>query len=180
MSITESKDRWARAVEERWAEYLMGVWMAADLMNQGMEDFWRTETERHLLLEEVSEQLEVAPKTLRNYMAIARSYPPEGRLTPPLTIHHHGAVIKHPDRRALLTLAAERGWTVERLRLEASQGGNGEEMAEMPDILKVGGRFMRAGVRAKLSDKRLEFGFDDMTLVAKSASPITWEIGGVG
>lgn len=178
--MRDLKSRWLTALTRLHITSIESVWEMADLLLVGVDDLTDGSPDEVAdLLGEVSEQLEVAVKTLRNYMRVARRFPPDIRLGPPLTLGHHEVVARFEDNAEALDWlhkAWAGGWSVARLRLEVNIGDD-ENGAPSPlhGRLAAGGVFAQLGLRASIGKKKGKIELPDgKHLIFESSEEIKW------
>lgn len=173
------KAEWAVQVEQVWVAHVRSAWAIADLLALGVEQ-WTDGSRGQIadLLGEVSEQLEVSPKTLENYLRVGLRFPPDKRFDQPLTLSHHDCVVRFSDEEAnaWLSKAAEQGWTVNRLRLEINMQPSADSEAPLPSLRVAERAFYRTGVKANLSPHKCVFQLPGGTLVLTADSELQWSI----
>lgn len=172
------KGQWAQMLESLQRTRVRSAWDIADLLVWGIDHYTDgTADQRADLVNEISEQLEVRPKTLLNYERVARRFPPSSRFDAPLELGHHDAVMGIRDDELAyqwLHEAWANGWSVAQLRMQVATGAPEPEAVLLPNPVAVERAFYRAGIRAKVGSRRCVFETPSGTLVMTSESPITW------
>lgn len=183
----EDKAEWMRTVEFTWNTHKESIWDMADLVNEGLDLFSMNKDERFSLLDEISEQLELARKTIENYCRVAELWPKDMRRWSSLTIHHYGTVnglILDDDysvAEAWLTKAAEQGWSVEKLRHEmkvkADPDEEDEDTPPVPTVIRSW--FDAHGLRLEQDDEYnhlIRHPDGGLGIVVSSKSKLKWEV----
>lgn len=177
----KTKSEWAKALEEMNVARKMAPWEMARLILWGQQHFCTTRDDIMDLYDEVSEQLEVARKTLQNYASVARTFPPE-RVRDRLEIGHHIVVVAMPEDTAeyWLDQAENNAWSVMRLRSEirkSNQVDDPDDTDEDANNVRMR-RVLRAlneyNINASGDETSLTMTFPDGHVVMLTSNKLEW------
>ena len=178
----KSKSEWAEALESLNVARKMAPWEMARLILWGQQVFCVTKNDIMDLYDEVSEQLEVARKTLQNYASVARRFPPD-EVRQRLEIGHHVVVVAMPADVAdyWLDRAEDNAWSVMRLRqeireankVEADDDDNEDEAnsGRMQTVLKALNNY---GINSRGDDTTLTMSFPDGHFIVLTSPKMKW------
>lgn len=182
----EDQSEWAEEVGLAWRQHILTLWRVADLLVAGIEAFTDGSADQVAeLLSSMAEQLEREPKTLENYVTVARRFPEDKRFRPhgaePLSLGHHALLTKYSDEVAMgwLQRAWAEGWGEGKLRMQLRLAADREDPDSeevVPPDLAIERQFYRMGVRAKLAKRQCTFETPAGTLVVSSQSDMTWSL----
>jgi hypothetical protein len=155
----------------------------ADLLWMGMQAFCTSKQEEYQLIDEVAEQLEIQPKTIKNYIAIAKKFPPEIRTAfPRLEMGHYDAVsgLDGVETWELLEKAQLEGWSVVRLRYQvdlvkgkASTDTDAVTERRQAVLSKLG----YVGIDAEATARSIKFWLGTDLIEISSSTDLDWRIG---
>jgi hypothetical protein len=149
----------------------------------GMQAFCTNQRERDALIDEVTEQLEIQPKTVKNYIAIAKKFPPEIRSEfPRLEMGHYDAVsgldfnIAYP----MLHDAQLEGWSVVLLRfkvLEVKGRASTDTDAVTERRQAVLSKLGYVGIDAEATARSIKFWLGTDLIEISSSTDLDWRVG---
>lgn len=183
----EEKSEWAEEVEIIYHSHINSLWRVADLLVMGIERFTDGSPEQVAeLYQEMAEQLERKPKTLENYVTVARRFPENKRYYPhlgrgPWHLGHHALVTKFSDEvaKAWLEKAWSEGWSEGQMRMQlrlAADQADPDSSIPLTEPVAIERQFWRMGVKAKLLTKEVRFETPAGTLVVSSESRLNWSL----
>lgn len=178
----KDKSAWAQALEDTNLARKMAPWEMARLILWGQQSFCTTRDDIMDLYDEVSEQLEVARKTLQNYASVARRFPPD-EVRERLEIGHHIVVVAMPADVAdyWLGQAENNAWSVMRLRQEIRNANkvevdddDNEDEANADRMQVVLKALNNYGINSRGDDTTLTMSFPDGHFVVLTSPKMKW------